>query len=122
MSAAKVSFRTMSLEERLREAERIRTKYPDRVPIIVEKANTKNAKDLPDIDKQKFLVPSDLSIGQFIYIIRKRIKLNHEQAIFLFVGDNMMPPATALMATLYEEYKSKDGFLYAVYASESTFG
>lgn len=113
-------FRAMNLDDRKREAERIRNKYPNRVPVIVEKAS--NAKGMPDIDKQKFLVPADLTIGQFIYIIRKRIKLSSDQAIFLFVGDNFMPPAAAIMSQLYEEFKNEDGFLYAVYASESTFG
>jgi GABA(A) receptor-associated protein len=59
-------------EDRISESTRIRAKYPDRVPCIVEKAEKS---DIPTIDKKKFLVPSDLTIGQFVYVIRKRIKL-----------------------------------------------
>ena len=31
--------------------------------------------DVPEIDQNKFLVPADLSVGQFVYVIRKRISL-----------------------------------------------
>ena len=39
--------------------------------MIVEKAEKS---DISDIDKQKYLVPADLTVGQFVYVIRKRIK------------------------------------------------
>lgn len=39
----------------------------------------------------RYLVPADLTVGQFVYVIRKRIKLNAEKAIFIFV-DNVLPP------------------------------
>jgi len=37
-------------EKRQAEAARIRDKYPDRIPVIVEKAEKS---DIPDIDKKK---------------------------------------------------------------------
>ena len=40
---------------------------------------------IQDIDKRKFLVPNDISVAQFMWIIRKRIQLPSEKAIFLFV-------------------------------------
>ncbi|KAG2262267.1 hypothetical protein Bca4012_013087 [Brassica carinata] len=70
------------LERRQIEASRIRDKYPDRVPVIVEKAERS---DVPNIDKKKYLVPADLTVGQFVYVVRKRIKLSAEKAIFVFV-------------------------------------
>ncbi|PWA98950.1 arogenate dehydratase [Artemisia annua] len=76
------------LEKRQAESSRIRAKYPDRVPVIVERAEKT---DIPDIDKKKYLVPADLTIGQFVYVVRKRIKLSAEKAIFVFVK-NMLPP------------------------------
>ena len=75
-------------EKRKSEAERIRAKYPDRVPVICEKADRS---DIPDIDKKKYLVPADLTVGQFHYVIRKRIKLAPEKALFLFCS-NSIPP------------------------------
>ena len=105
-------------DKRKSEAERIRAKYPDRVPVICEKADRS---DIPDIDKKKYLVPADLTVGQFHYVIRKRIKLAPEKALFLFCS-NSIPPNAALMSTVYEEQKDEDGFLYIQYSGESTFG
>ncbi|CAN7013231.1 unnamed protein product [Brassica rapa subsp. trilocularis] len=105
-------------EKRSAEAARIREKYSDRIPVIVEKAEKS---DIPTIDKKKYLVPADLTVGQFVYVIRKRIKLNSEKAIFIFV-DNVLPPTGALMSAVYEEKKDDDGFLYVTYSGEHTFG
>ncbi|KAL1219229.1 Autophagy-related protein 8g [Cardamine amara subsp. amara] len=105
-------------EKRKAEALRIRDKYPDRVPVIVEKAEKS---DIPNIDKKKYLVPADLTVGQFVYVIRKRIQLSAEKAIFIFV-DNVLPPTGAMMSTIYEEKKEEDGFLYVTYNGENTFG
>jgi hypothetical protein len=71
--------------------------------------------DIPTIDKKKYLVPSDLTVGQFCYVIRKRIKLAPEKAIFIFVNE-VLPPTAALMSSIYEEHKDEDGFLYITYA------
>jgi len=105
-------------EKRKAEAARIRLKYPDRIPVISEKAEKS---DIPDIDKKKYLVPADLTMGQFVYVIRKRIKLAPDAAIFIFVN-NTLPPAAALMAQVYKEHADEDGFLYVTYSGESTFG
>lgn len=60
-------------------------------------------------------MPADLTVGQFVYVIRKRIKLSPEKAIFIFV-DEVLPPTAALMSSIYEEHKDEDGFLYITYA------
>ncbi|KAJ6873794.1 hypothetical protein NC651_032594 [Populus alba x Populus x berolinensis] len=105
-------------ERRQAEAARIREKYPDRIPVIVERAEKS---DVPDIDKKKYLVPADLTVGQFVYVVRKRIKLSPEKAIFIFVK-NILPPTAAMMSAIYEENKDEDGFLYMSYSGENTFG
>ncbi|KAJ3396842.1 ubiquitin-like protein atg8 [Lobulomyces angularis] len=105
-------------EKRKLESERIRQKYPDRIPCLVEK-NEKS--DIASVDKNKYLVPSDLTMGQFVYVIRKRINLAPEKAIFILVND-LMPPSSSLISQVYQEHKDEDGFLYIVYSSENTFG
>ena len=51
-----------SFNKRKDESESVIKKYPDRIPIIVQKrASTK----LPDVDKCKYLVPKSMSITQF---------------------------------------------------------
>lgn len=47
-------------EKRKEVAEKIRSKYPDRIPVIVEKAPKSDA---PDIDKKKYLVPAGKCIS-----------------------------------------------------------
>lgn len=37
----------------------------------------------------RYLVPADLTVGQFVYVVRKRIKLSAEKAIFVFVKDTL---------------------------------
>uniref|UniRef100_M4BR17 Autophagy-related protein n=1 Tax=Hyaloperonospora arabidopsidis (strain Emoy2) TaxID=559515 RepID=M4BR17_HYAAE len=125
ISLSLISVVTMSsfkkehpFEKRQAEAQRIRSKYPDRIPVICEKADRS---DIPDIDKKKYLVPADLTVGQFVYVIRKRIKLSPEKAIFIFIN-NVLPPTAALMSNIYEEQKDVDGFLYITYSGENTFG
>ncbi|CAN6821000.1 unnamed protein product, partial [Brassica oleracea] len=86
--------------------------------VIVERAEKS---DVPDIDKKKYLVPADLTVGQFVYVVRKRIKLSPEKAIFIFVK-NVLPPTAAIMSAIYEEHKDEDGFLYMSYSGENTFG
>ncbi|CDZ96341.1 symbiosis-related protein [Phaffia rhodozyma] len=105
-------------EKRQAEAQRIRAKYSDRIPVICEKGDKT---DIPTIDKKKYLVPSDLTVGQFVYVIRKRIKLPAEKAIFIFV-DEVLPPTAALISAVYEEHKDEDGFLYITYSGENVFG
>jgi len=107
-----------TLEHRTSEASKIRSKYPERIPVIVEK---EPKSPITTIDKRKFLVPSDISVAQFMWIIRKRIQLPPEKAIFLFVG-KVLPQSSAAMGQVYEEHKDEDGFLYIAYSGENTFG
>uniref|UniRef100_A0A7S3BEQ2 Autophagy-related protein n=1 Tax=Prasinoderma singulare TaxID=676789 RepID=A0A7S3BEQ2_9VIRI len=116
---ARSSFKQEHPQERREaEAQRIREKYPDRIPVIVERSDKS---DISDIDKKKYLVPADLTVGQFVYVIRKRIRLSPEKAIFIFVN-GVLPPTAALMSAVYEEHKDADGFLYIQYSGENTFG
>ena len=128
------------LERRFAEAKRILTKYPDRIPVIVEKSARST---LPEIDKKKFLVPGSMLCGEFKYIIHKHLQsqlansaesLSAEQTLYLFVKNT--PPRTgmwmnsqscliyvgALMSELYEAFKDPDGFLYMMYSAENTLG
>lgn len=149
-------------EKRKTEGEKIRRKYPDRVPVsmtsrvswigrrvrpdslftfclptdslpiltlallhllsraqvIVEKAPKAR---IGDLDKKKYLVPSDLTVGQFYFLIRKRIHLKPEDALFFFVN-NLIPPTSATMGSLYQEHHEEDFFLYIAYSDESVYG
>lgn len=106
-----------SFEKRQQEARNIMNKYPSRIPIICERYLQSD----PNIDRKKYLVPDDLSISNFLYVIRKRIKLKPEEALYLFVNEKILTGSSFLSYT-YENNKDKDGFLYIKYTMENTFG
>jgi len=112
--------KTYSLFDRNSEASRVLIKYPDRVPVICERSYSA-PKDCPLIDKNKYLIPRDLTVGQFIYVIRKRMHLPAEKAIFIFINNNI-PASNHMIGELYEYYRDADNFLYVTYSFENTFG
>ena len=60
-------------------------------------------------------------VGQFYFLIRKRIHLRAEDALFFFVN-NVIPPTSATMGQLYGEHHEEDFFLYIAYSDESVYG
>ncbi len=46
----------------------------------------------------RYLVPADLTVGQFVYVIRKRISLPAEKAIFVFVKTSLPPTGASALA------------------------
>lgn len=66
--------------------------------MVVEKAPKARVANL---DKKKYLVPADLTVGQFYFLIRKRINLRSEDALFFFVN-NVIPPTSTAMSSLYQ--------------------
>ncbi|KAF8047041.1 hypothetical protein N665_3246s0003 [Sinapis alba] len=107
-----------SADERLKESRNIIAKYPDRVPVIIEKYS--NA-DLPDMDKNKYLVPRDMTVGHFILMLSNRLHLDPSKSLFVFV-QNTLPQTGSCMDSLYNTFKEGDGFLYMTYSTEKTFG
>ena len=108
-------------DERKAESKRIIEKHPDRIPIICERSKTCST-TMAEIDKKKYLVPKDMTIGQFIYVVRKRINVKKEDALFIFINNNHLPQSSDVVVNVYSAYKNADGFLYMEYSSENTFG
>merc|ERR1712072_331740 len=83
--------------------------------------------DLPDIDKNKYLVPRTMLVGELKYVIHKQVTQNgtggiaSDQTIYLFVRGTS-PKTGATMAEIYDQYKAGDGFLYFSYNAENTLG
>ena len=106
--------------KRKAESDKIKEKYPERIPIICEKDPNSKMKE---VDKTKYLVPSDLTVSQFSFIIRKRLELSKESALFLLVSGKHSITGDSAMEEIYQRYKDpEDGFLYIVYTSELTWG
>uniref|UniRef100_A0A3Q2YMP2 Zgc:92606 n=1 Tax=Hippocampus comes TaxID=109280 RepID=A0A3Q2YMP2_HIPCM len=129
--------RLVPLEVRRAEGERVRAKHPDKIPIIVERAQRSRA---PELDKKKYLkkkksvvstpvlshasfLPNDTkrNVGQLCFLIRQRVSLRPEEALFFFVN-NSMPPSSSPLSAVYEEHHEDDMFLYLTYSNESVYG
>lgn len=108
-----------TFEKRKAEATRLRTEYPLQYPIILEKADRSM---LQSIDKKKYLLPGELTVGQFLHYIRKQIKLEASQAIFLFIDTTVIPATSSSIEDIYKKYADKDGYLYIIYSAQETFG
>jgi GABA(A) receptor-associated protein len=115
-----------SVDQRRFESERIRRRYPDRIPVIVEpllSSSSSNELKLTRLENEKFLVPSEFSFGQLAYNIRRRLRLRSEHALFFYIGSyGKQPLLNSTMESLYHQNKDIDGFLYLCYAEEKVFG
>ena len=87
-------YKNKSFDDRLKKSTDIK-KISFKVPVIVERYN--KCKNICDIDKNKYLVPEDLTLGQFIFTIRKRLKLTPEKALFVFINNSLIPSNLFMM-------------------------
>lgn len=112
-------FKKFPLKKRKLESRKIMKKYPNRISIIISKMR---GSDVPYIDKNKFIVPIDFSVSQFLYVIRKRINLHQYKGLFIYVNGSTLPNTSDLIGNIYNNYKHDDGFLYMKYCGENVFG
>lgn len=105
-----------TLKQRKHESTKVLRKYPDRIPVIVDVNSTGLV-----LDKSKYLVPNDLTMGQFMYVIRKRMKLAPEEGVYLFIN-NTLVSTSSLIQDVYAKHKDEDLFVYFVVSKENTFG
>jgi GABA(A) receptor-associated protein len=100
--------KNVPFDERKLKSALILKQHSDRIPVVVECS-------------EQFIVPFDLTLSQFIFIIRKHMKLDPTYAIFVFIN-NKMYPITSILGNLYQDQKDEDGFMYLNIFQESTFG
>jgi GABA(A) receptor-associated protein len=97
-------------------------KHPDRVPIVISSNSYK------ENGQHRFIVPNNITIAEFMKILRKKISLRPEEAIFIFVKDNtikngdVMVPSSSTVGSIYNEYKDMNLILNLIYEKESVFG
>uniref|UniRef100_A0A6M2DV44 Putative microtubule-associated anchor protein involved in autophagy and membrane trafficking n=1 Tax=Xenopsylla cheopis TaxID=163159 RepID=A0A6M2DV44_XENCH len=109
-----------SFETRKDEAYLIRTKYPNKIPIIVERYTKEQ--NLPLIDRSKFLVLQDVTISQLSTLLRDRMRVGPNQAFYLLINERTMAGMSKTLGEIYKEHKDDDGFLYVTYASQEAYG
>ncbi|KAB0791205.1 hypothetical protein PPYR_03005 [Photinus pyralis] len=109
-----------AIEIRKEEVMAIRNRFPTKIPIIVQRFTKENY--LPQLDKSKFLVPQEITMSQFLTIIRNRMHVGSSQALYLLVNNKSLVSLSLTLAEVYTEYACTDGFLYITYASQEVFG
>ncbi|XP_062454310.1 microtubule-associated proteins 1A/1B light chain 3C-like [Rhea pennata] len=119
-SGARPFKQRKSLAARMHEVTEIRLKYPNKIPVVVERYQKE--KNLPPLSRTKFLVSQDLPLSQFAVTLRTRLCLASSQTFYLLVDNRGLPNMTATMQELYRDHKDEDGFLYLTYASQEVFG
>lgn len=111
------------LEKRQELNKRIKEKYPNRLPVIIEVHQDRFTKPLV-LSKTKYLVGPEMTFSSLLYELRKHIYLieSHE-SLFLFVNESLVPPNTSMIGQIYDQHKdSEDNFLYLILTKENTFG
>jgi len=126
----------LSLNEKKEFVLKLKNKYPDRVPVIIEKSEHITLKNY------KYLLPKDIPISVFLSIIRTKMNITKNQAIFTFVNsakqsynsakqsynsakqsyNYILVPMNETIETIYTIHKSEDNFLYVKFGIENTFG
>ncbi|NXN39267.1 MLP3C protein, partial [Rhinoptilus africanus] len=99
---------------RMHEVTEIRIKYPNKIPVVVERYQKE--KTLPPLNRTKFLVSQDLPLSQ------TRLCLASSQTFYLLVNNQGLPNMALTMQELYRDNRDEDGFLYLTYASQEMFG
>jgi hypothetical protein len=119
-------------------------KYPDRLPVIISSSSIK----IKNTHK-RFVVPYDMTISQFMILLRQKIALGETEAIFIFIkgpnnesdspaaikseseqeteikytsGKDILVSPTSSISSLYKEYKDNNLVLNLYFEKENVFG
>uniref|UniRef100_A0A6C0E112 Autophagy-related protein n=1 Tax=viral metagenome TaxID=1070528 RepID=A0A6C0E112_9ZZZZ len=101
-----------------KEVELLRKKYPDNVAIYV------TCKDGLLLPKHKFLVNANTTVGQFLGVLRNKLKnkTGSSTALFILVN-NIIPPSSELLHSVYDRHKDEVTLMLKItLCSENTFG
>jgi GABA(A) receptor-associated protein len=112
-------FVAAPLEERQTQSFRLIKRFPDKYPVIIDRCSRRD----PGLDKNKYIIPNDQTLSQIMYLIRKRLRLRPEQAIFFFFEGSLLS-GNMTLSQLHHlcSLKKNDGFTYLLYSLENTFG
>uniref|UniRef100_A0A8C6XW54 Uncharacterized protein n=1 Tax=Naja naja TaxID=35670 RepID=A0A8C6XW54_NAJNA len=95
----------------------IQIRFPYELLVILERYSKE--KMLPALNRVKFLVPQDFTMGQFVAIIWNWMGLKSMQVFYFLVdSNNSLVNMSITVADVYATDKDEDSFLYMTYASQ----
>jgi GABA(A) receptor-associated protein len=103
----------------MKEADLLRQKHPNHVPVLVKSKDNTVA-----LTKVKYLVAENVTVGQFVAILRKRLvqTVKSSEGLYLFVN-NTLPPTSEVMSSIYNLHRDGEtGMLILMLCRENTFG
>jgi len=112
------NFKNIDYNQRKKQSDTIFSKYPKSIPIIIDCKYD----DSPKLKKHKYIIPNNLTFGHFFDIIKKKLDINKEQALFFFTEDNVVLSPGEQILNIYNKKKNSDNFLYVIYSLENVFG
>ena len=112
---------SLSFDERKKKHDSLLLKFPDKIPVILEKS--KVDKYLPKLDKSKLLVSQDMTVANIIKLLKNNLKINENISLYIVIADkNIMISGSQSINSIYNQHKNNDGFLYLEYCTENVFG
>ena len=106
----------MALAPSRRHLKELRDRHPRRVPVLLTCETPRL-----QLQKNKLLVPKDLSIMKLLWMLRKRLPLRDSEALFVYTTQKTLVCGSVTMHDLHCSH-AEDGVLHLVYATENTFG
>lgn len=104
---------------RKEENRKIKEKWPEKVPLILERDSNSGIEEL---GLTKFLCPKNYSVSRFLQNLRQKLHMNQEFVIFLMANGETLLSNDVLMGEAYEKHGDEDGFLYLLYTSDQGMG
>ena len=96
--------------------EYIRSKHPDRIPVIII------TKDF-EISKKKFLIHDNENFSTLFFEIRKHIKIGFKDSVLFLVENQIVIPSQNI-GKFHREFcmNKSDKFMYILIQKNQTFG
>ena len=109
-----------TLERRINQYNKLKKEYPTKIPIILEKSN--NCR-LNQIVQSKYILSNDLTMAEFINIIKNKLEIEPDRALFFLAKGKFTISGDEILGDIYDRYKDNDdGFLYITYSEEVVYG
>ena len=86
------------MAKRIESADLLRN-HPDKIPIVIKPHNS--AKNKFGMVQSNFLVPKLYSFHEFVFLIRKKLRLDKSEALYITVNSIYLPGLFKSISSLY---------------------